>query len=417
LSQTESKVNERNLFIQLFLRQQPSLSNSDRKKQMSTDQPNEYDVLCGKDKTFSKHKGNIVFREKIMSMASEYKIASTKPARMKLTKVIVDSLKSEYNAKFLRSIPTSNDTYLWEEISDQQARDKTSHALRFALGKEGPSKKATAPSSSASRRRQSHRRRTISTVMEAGDTSVDDDRKVKSSSIKTIGRDKRSYRELISPASAPAEVLSSSSLAPIKSIPYATIASAPTKMPSRRRHRRSNSDDSSETTVVTADSDDVSTTEYLTSLGDDDDVSQTLQNEIEVLYCDNHQHTFIIDNDEDNYMNYPYSSVLVPDYNYHNRDTYADNAPSVRYHLQGVRSSPARLGSPPSSVYYREKSESSQESTRKIAASNKVVQQQPIGWTIDRLDLSVRDSDLNDFLDEEITNDWENQNEDENVNT
>jgi hypothetical protein len=341
---------------------------------MSIEQPNEYDILCGKDKTFSKHKGNIVFREKIMSMASEYRIASTKPARMKLTKVIVDSLKAEYNAKFLRSIPISNDKYVWEEISDQQARDKTSHALRFALGKEGSSKKA------ASSQRQSYRRRTISSVMATSDTSIDADSKGEDVRAKSA-TEKRSKRV----ASLPTE----------SSRKDSTFATATVNTRMQRCHRRRNSDDSSETTVVTAESDDVSTTAYLTSLGDEEDnTSQVFQNDFELLYYDN-QHTLVFDGD---IMSYHHPNVLVPE----QRHTDAPAAAAICYHLQGVRSSPARLGSA-KAPYYRQKSESSEVNAKPVAVP-------PIGWTIDRLDLSVRDSDLNDFLDEEITNDWENQN-------
>lgn len=105
-------------------------------RKMFIEQPTENDILCGKDKSFSKHKGSQMFRDAIMSNMTEYRMAAGKPDRMRLTKRIVDTLKEQYNARFLRLVELGDDMQLWEEISDQQARDKISHALRFALTKE-----------------------------------------------------------------------------------------------------------------------------------------------------------------------------------------------------------------------------------------------------------------------------------------
>ena len=321
---------------------------------MVIEQPNEYDILCGKDKTFSRHKGNIVFREKIMSMASEYKLAITKPARMKLTKAIVESLKAEYNARFLRSIPVSDDVFVWEEISDQQARDKTSHALRFALGKETDRSKAS------SKQRRPYRRRTISSFVPS-DSSVDSGTKVTPS-------DQRSKRNISGKGRA------------------SPIPSAPARK--ERYHRRTNSDDSSETTVVTAESDDVSTTQF-TSLAEDDDVSFALKQEIELKYCED-KSTII------------FESKVFSCYQPYLHVTDHSTAATACYHLQGVRSSPARLGFVSNSYSLQRK--------RSTPVKNDSSSIQLPGWTIDRLDLNVRDSDLNDFLDQEIVCDWDNVN-------
>lgn len=48
---------------------------------------------------------------------------------MRLTKEIVHSIRSKYQARFIRWNVGADG---WEEISDQVARDKVSHALRFA---------------------------------------------------------------------------------------------------------------------------------------------------------------------------------------------------------------------------------------------------------------------------------------------
>lgn len=139
-------------------------NNTQQQLQMLIDKPTDYDILCGKDKSFSKHKGNQMFRDKIMSMTDEYRNASGKPDRMKLTKIIVDTLKLQHHARFLRLVSEEDDDnnsndgiQLWEEITDQQARDKTSHALRFALTKE--EKRASSSIKAISKVKRRYRRR------------------------------------------------------------------------------------------------------------------------------------------------------------------------------------------------------------------------------------------------------------------
>jgi hypothetical protein len=86
-------------------------------QQMFIEQPTEHDILCGKDKSFSKHKGNQMFRDTIMSMTNEYRNALGKPERMKLTKKVVDTFKEHNHARFLRLVELSGDQQVWEEIN------------------------------------------------------------------------------------------------------------------------------------------------------------------------------------------------------------------------------------------------------------------------------------------------------------
>jgi hypothetical protein len=86
-----------------------------------------FDILCGKDKTFNKHKGNQVFRNTIATFQDVYACAATKQDKMNITKEIVQKLRTEYGARFVKLHKGH-----WQEISDQMARDKVSHALRFA---------------------------------------------------------------------------------------------------------------------------------------------------------------------------------------------------------------------------------------------------------------------------------------------
>lgn len=89
------------------------------------------DVLCGKDKTYGSHPGNQRFREMIESFAEVYKGNHSKQDKMKITRTIVAAMKQRYNTRFIKRVK-SNGTDMWEPISDAIARDKVSHALRFA---------------------------------------------------------------------------------------------------------------------------------------------------------------------------------------------------------------------------------------------------------------------------------------------
>jgi hypothetical protein len=89
--------------------------------------PTDYDVLCIKDKTWARHVGNRIYRERVLTLASQYDSAS-KQDKMKITRSIVQLMQTKYYSRFLRQVHDD----LWEIITDKQARDKTSHALRFA---------------------------------------------------------------------------------------------------------------------------------------------------------------------------------------------------------------------------------------------------------------------------------------------
>lgn len=94
------------------------------------DIPAPFDILCGKDKSFLSHHGNRVFRDMIHTFRDVYARAKSKPEKMKLTKIIVRQLQETYHTRFLKFCPDNGGT--WEEISNQAARDKVSHALRHA---------------------------------------------------------------------------------------------------------------------------------------------------------------------------------------------------------------------------------------------------------------------------------------------
>lgn len=112
-------------------------SSTRRKKSDSSSasipEPRLFDILCGKDKTFNKHHGNQVFRETIVSYQDMYMQSRSKHEKMLITKEIVASLQAKYNARFVKLSKNGSE---WVEITDQVARDKVSHALRFAAKQE-----------------------------------------------------------------------------------------------------------------------------------------------------------------------------------------------------------------------------------------------------------------------------------------
>ena len=102
--------------------------------------PASNDVLCGKDKTFNRNIGNMIYRQLIISTATRYARIKTKPEKMKITASIVHTMIHQHNSRFLKQVVIQEDgnddenqgpEYYWQEISTTAARDKTSHALRF----------------------------------------------------------------------------------------------------------------------------------------------------------------------------------------------------------------------------------------------------------------------------------------------
>jgi len=117
---------------------------------MDFDKVNKEDILCGKEKKCVAHPGSVNFRRVIEEYAPKYNIAVTKQEKMNVTKEIYDMLGAQ-NSRFLKY---SNKSKGWEELSSLLARDKISHALRFALR----DKKNPASATTTSKSRRSHRR-------------------------------------------------------------------------------------------------------------------------------------------------------------------------------------------------------------------------------------------------------------------
>jgi hypothetical protein len=116
----------------------------------SISEPTVSDILCGKDKTYSKHEGNLRFRQLIQDYVEPYQAATSKQQKMQITKEIVRHLEMQWSARFLKLVGSE-----WQEISTQNARDKTSHALRFAAGKHHKGKLSRSASTASASARKS----------------------------------------------------------------------------------------------------------------------------------------------------------------------------------------------------------------------------------------------------------------------
>ncbi|CAB9514922.1 expressed unknown protein [Seminavis robusta] len=84
------------------------------------------DILCGKNKICIKHEGSKNFRRIIESYTLQYQQASSRQAKMDITKEIFDRLQTHRFLKY------NEDTDMWETLHPLAVRDKIGHALRFS---------------------------------------------------------------------------------------------------------------------------------------------------------------------------------------------------------------------------------------------------------------------------------------------
>ena len=89
--------------------------------------PNKLDVLCGKSRDCLQAEGSRRFRDIIDTHVAAYTRCKTKFEKMRMTSAIYDQVSQE--SRFLKLDATRNE---WVELTTMAARDKVSHALRFA---------------------------------------------------------------------------------------------------------------------------------------------------------------------------------------------------------------------------------------------------------------------------------------------
>jgi hypothetical protein len=86
------------------------------------------DVLCGRDKVSHVHIGNKHFRQIIETYREIYQKADCRDQKTTITCSVIAKIHS-LDGRFLK---LNEDTGIWEEVGDQYAREKVSHALRSA---------------------------------------------------------------------------------------------------------------------------------------------------------------------------------------------------------------------------------------------------------------------------------------------
>merc|ERR1712228_239787 len=95
-----------------------------------TDEINCNDVLCGRGAGTNKHTGNIKFRQLVHANQHNY-IHAKVVDKVFIAGSIVDAIhKRSPPGRFLKKITNGDGNDKWIEISKQQAREKTSQALR-----------------------------------------------------------------------------------------------------------------------------------------------------------------------------------------------------------------------------------------------------------------------------------------------
>ena len=93
-------------------------------------QPREFDIMCGKDKTLSRHPGNQLFRKTVELAKDRYRTAADNATKSFIFREIIDHLQLENNCRFVKY---NKETKSWIELDAAETRDKVGHALRFAV--------------------------------------------------------------------------------------------------------------------------------------------------------------------------------------------------------------------------------------------------------------------------------------------
>jgi methyl coenzyme M reductase gamma subunit len=93
--------------------------------------PSMMDILCGRDKVSYSHVGNRRFRVIVEMNYQRYQKCTTREAKTRITDEIIEGIR-ECGGRFLRK---NEDTGMYEDVGDEYAHEKVSHALRSAKPK------------------------------------------------------------------------------------------------------------------------------------------------------------------------------------------------------------------------------------------------------------------------------------------
>eukprot|EP00980_Cylindrotheca_fusiformis_P031205 scaffold25978_cov122-Cylindrotheca_fusiformis.AAC.3 len=86
------------------------------------------DVICGRDKLSHTHVGNKRFRQIIEMNRVSYQNATSRNEKTRITCQVIDAIRSS-NGRFLKLDERTGE---WSDAGDICAREKVSHALRYA---------------------------------------------------------------------------------------------------------------------------------------------------------------------------------------------------------------------------------------------------------------------------------------------
>jgi hypothetical protein len=108
------------------------------------DKPGLFDVICGRGKPYQEHYGNKRLHDIVAVHKTRY-FDSKRRDKKGIAEMIVNSIKNDETqpGRFLKRSDDENDE-VWEDVSDEVAREKVSHVLRFKY------KSSQSPSSEAS---------------------------------------------------------------------------------------------------------------------------------------------------------------------------------------------------------------------------------------------------------------------------
>ena len=91
--------------------------------------PKRFDVMCGRDKISRAHVGNKRLRDIIEMIRERYQTAPSRDEKTRITCEIVSVVRSHRpGGRFLK---INADTNKWDDVGDEYAREKVSHALRY----------------------------------------------------------------------------------------------------------------------------------------------------------------------------------------------------------------------------------------------------------------------------------------------
>ena len=107
-----------------------------RQEEQSLEGVTPKDVLCGRDRISHAHIGNKKFRKLIEELRQSYQNAPSREIKTQITCQVISTIHSQ-GGRFLKLVDTekqstSGEKLRWEEVTEQYAREKVSHALRSA---------------------------------------------------------------------------------------------------------------------------------------------------------------------------------------------------------------------------------------------------------------------------------------------